>query len=210
LKIKLQIVILLFIGLSPCWSAEGNESDTNLAIFKNLYYKGFSKAFQEIAVLDSVPLFFYNINKNETIDWLIEQQFVKSARDAGFITLVQSEGSTNLDKEKIIIAAYRSVLNNVNYTAMSLLPENNLYRQVNIEFYVKISDSDHRVLFSDDFKEVFSDTIKVNNIKNIENNNLPFTIGNRSKSLVSRLLEPLLVTLITGSIIYIFYSFRSN
>ena len=210
MKVKLQIIILIFIGLYSPLSAEGNESSTNLEIFKNLYYKGFSNAFQKIIVLDSLPLYFNNLNKNITIDWLIEEQFVKSAHDVGFITLIQSDGSTGPKEEKKIVAEYHSVLNNVHYSAMSILSENKQNRQVNIEFYFRILDSDHRILLADDIKETYSDTINVNNIKHIENNNLPFTIGNRSKSLVSKLLEPLLVTLITGSVIYIFYSFRSN
>ncbi|MBN2410884.1 hypothetical protein JXQ31_04270 [candidate division KSB1 bacterium] len=210
MKVKLQIIILIFIGICTSVLAEDVVVDTNLDIFKNLYYKGFSNAFQKVAVLDSLPLYFNNINKNKTIDWLIEEQFVKSAERAGFSTLILLGDSTILKNEKNFYVEYRSVINNVHYSAMSVLPENKQNRKVNIEFYIKILDPDNRILLSTVINESYSDTINVNNINHIENKNLPFTVGERSKSLVSELLEPLLVTLITGSIIYIFYSFRSN
>ncbi len=211
MKVKLQIVILVIIVLLTFVHAKDVAyDDTNLDIFKNLYYKGFSDAFQKIAVLDSLPLYFNNINKNKTIDWLIEEQLVKSAENAGFSTLKQIDDSSILKNEKNVYVEYRSVINNVNYSALSVLPENKQNRKVNIEFYVKILDPDKQILLAAGIKKSYSDTINVNIIDRIEDKNLPFTVGERQKNLVSELLEPLLVTLITGSIIYIFYSFRSN
>ena len=189
---------------------EGVASETNLNIFKSLYYKGFSNGFQKITVSDSLPLYFNNINKNKSIDWLIEEQFVKSAQHAGFFNLLQMDGSALSKDEEKYFVEYRSVLNSVSYSAISVLPENKCNRIVNIEVYLKILGPENRVLLSNVIRESYSDTINVNTINSLENSDLPFTIGNRSKSLVSKLLEPLLVALITGSIIYIFYSFRSN
>jgi len=210
LKVKLQIIILIIIGFCFSGHAEENSSITNLNIFKNLYYKGFSKAFQKITVFDSLTLYFNHLTKNKNIDWLIEEQFIKSANNAGFFNLIQIDDSTFLKNEKSYITEFHSVLNKVNYYPMSILPENKHNRKVTIEFYLKILSSGNQVLLSNDIKETYSDTIFVNKIKYIENTNFPFTIGNRSKSLVSKLLEPLLVSLITGTVIYIFYSFRSN
>jgi len=210
LKVRLQIIILITIGFYFSGHAEENSSITNLNIFKNLYYKGFSKAFQKITVFDSLTLYFNHLTKNKNIDWLIEEQFIKSANNAGFFNLIQIDDSTFLKNEKSYMTEFHSVLNKVNYYPMSILPENKHNRKVTIEFYLKILSSGNQVLLSNDIKETYSDTIFVNKIKYIENTNFPFTIGNRSKSLVSKLFEPLLVSLITSTVIYIFYSFRSN
>ena len=210
MKVRLQIIILITIGFYFSGHAEENSSITNLNIFKNLYYKGFSKAFQKITVFDSLTLYFNHLTKNKNIDWLIEEQFIKSANNAGFFNLIQIDDSTFLKNEKSYMTEFHSVLNKVNYYPMSILPENKHNRKVTIEFYLKILSSGNQVLLSNDIKETYSDTIFVNKIKYIENTNFPFTIGNRSKSLVSKLFEPLLVSLITSTVIYIFYSFRSN
>ena len=100
MKIKFKIFILLFIGFCTSWSTDEYESGTNLDIIKNLYNKGFTNAFQTITALDSVFLYFDNKSQNKTIDWLIDEQFVKSAREAGFTTLIQGNGSSLPNKEK--------------------------------------------------------------------------------------------------------------
>jgi hypothetical protein len=64
-------------------------------------------------------------------------------------------------------------------------------------------------LSSDMLTTTFQDTVAAK-INDIENMHYPFTVGTRKRSVLGTLYEPLFVTLLTGLVIYFFYSYRSQ
>jgi len=91
------------------------------------------------------------------------------------------------------------------------LPKKTLERCVEATFFIKVSDGENRVLNAVSVSDSLKDTISEKDIMHIENPMYPFTIGEKPKSKSFRtFLEPLLITIVTGGIIYSFYTFRSK
>lgn len=84
-------------------------------------------------------------------------------------------------------------------------------RRATARLYVKYQDPTGELIFSSEVERTLVDTIRSDQIAALEDHAYPFTAGERTPpSRLKRILEPLLLTAITGGIIYLFYSFRSN
>lgn len=82
-------------------------------------------------------------------------------------------------------------------------------RSVASGFHISITEPDGKVLLSQQFSENFEDT--VSNINAIEDEKLIFARGKKiNSSLGKRLIEPVLITASTITMVYLFYSLRSG
>ncbi len=84
-------------------------------------------------------------------------------------------------------------------------------RRTTGRLYVKYQNSAGELLFAGELEHTLIDTIRSDRIAALENQAYPFTAGERKPpSRLKGLLEPFVITAVTGGIIYLFYSFRSN
>jgi hypothetical protein len=68
-----------------------------------------------------------------------------------------------------------------------------------------------RIVFQKIFEESVTDTLTEKSLPNLEDHNLPFTIGKKGHHEGGRRwLEPVLIASATGAVIYLFYSLRSR
>lgn len=85
-------------------------------------------------------------------------------------------------------------------------------RMGHVALFLRISEQPSgKLLWSGEVSRDSSDTIRLAQLKVLENANIPFTVGQGTKNGDgSNLLEPVLITGITGTIIFLFYSLRSR
>lgn len=76
-------------------------------------------------------------------------------------------------------------------------------------FHFSIRDHNRMVITSQNFTNSFSDTLS--NISKVENEKLTFTVGKKFDSLIGeKIIEPVLITASTITMVYLFYSLRSG
>lgn len=82
-------------------------------------------------------------------------------------------------------------------------------RVITSSFHISIKGENGKVLLSQNFSDNFADTLS--NITEIENAKLLFTKGKKIKSSIGKqLIEPVLITASTITVVYLFYSLRSG
>ncbi len=84
-------------------------------------------------------------------------------------------------------------------------------RRINMSLHLAITKPDGQMLVSRNVAGTWQDRIQSKDISQIENPNLPFTVGTKSDSrFIKRWLEPVLVTGATATVVYLFFSLRSD
>jgi len=99
----------------------------------------------------------------------------------------------------------------VNYQASDSLPADSIARTATVAFYLKAIAPDHRILVAKRFCKSRGDKIGAGEIEKVESAAFPFTRSQRkARSFFSAIVEPIIITIASGGVIYIFYSFRSK
>lgn len=84
-------------------------------------------------------------------------------------------------------------------------------RQVNAQSRLVLLNAQGRVLISETIGGEYSDVIPGSHKEKVENPQYPFTKGTKKASpFINRWLEPVLITVATSTVIYLFYSLRSE
>jgi hypothetical protein len=84
-------------------------------------------------------------------------------------------------------------------------------RSVQGEYHLLITNKEHRVLISRQISGFEKDVIHEGSINQIEAENLPFTKGTKiGSTFIKRWLEPVIITAATMTVVYLFYTLRSE
>ncbi len=86
-------------------------------------------------------------------------------------------------------------------------------RNFSADFFVEVEDLNSKtIIFAERFRFDENDTISKSKLKSIRNINLPFAMGNftKKKGIMAGLVEPLFLFAISGTVVYLFYSIRSE
>ncbi len=192
---SLKIVILLL-----CCGVASAQVDTNLQLLNNTYAELFDRLLDGVGYLDSSIVI---IAGSDLQSQIAEKQLLTNLQKRG-VELI-SEASAAPDSLAYI--KIDLVNQSISYDK---LENKQLQRTCRVELYVKIVSKHQKILLSKLAEQELQDTIQKSDIKRIENPELNFTVGKRSRSLWSKLVEPVAVSLVSGTIIYLFYSFRSR
>ncbi|MBN2357253.1 hypothetical protein JXO59_14145 [candidate division KSB1 bacterium] len=140
--------------------------------------------------------------------WLVEQEMISFLRQKGAMVYLHPAPPDSATGFRQIY--YAPVHVSIEYKASGSV-KGRMERLVQVALLLRILDDDDRVLFSQTVSHDVQDSIRRKDIHRIENPAYSFTKGEiKSAGLLNRLLEPLLVTIVTGGIIYLFYSFRTQ
>ncbi len=201
---------------------QGVQIPSNLEIFKT----GISKVLDDaVKIRFESPVILKNTDYSPN-DWFMESQmttWLKNNHEIDVIswktpvsiidtggTVIKQAGSRSdtLRLKNPFILEYRPLLLRVEYENKTTQSDS-LQRHIIVELYLKATQAS-RILFADTYRNRNSDKIAVQDIKNVENPEIQFTVGDRPVSLLKRLFEPVLVSVLTATIIYFFYAFRSK
>ncbi|HPG38034.1 MAG TPA: hypothetical protein PLP19_06480 [bacterium] len=202
---------ILYVALSviDVW-AQTEQPPSNLQVFQNLFRAGFMETLLVGEKPDSSELYFINSGTNRDLNWLVNEQFFSAAQSSGFENIYQVIAPVGLNNGKNYFTEFRPLEQKIEYVAAPGLSRDRCLRTATINMFVQVTAPDQQVIFSGSRQMTGVDTILVRQIDKLENPEFLFTIGAKSKSFISGLVEPVLVMVITGIVIYIFYSFRSK
>ncbi|MDZ7722149.1 MAG: hypothetical protein U5R06_04795 [candidate division KSB1 bacterium] len=193
-----KILILSLFGFQAFGQS---KPPTNLELYALLYESIFASFVTDMPDSSSrVSLIALDAANQE--NWIAEEQWIKNFQAKGASVYTADSAAI----KNAVSLYYRPVVQKVEYTRAG----NTINRTVRVECYLKCTDPDNRVLFSRSIRESTSDRIKNKQLPLIEN---PLIASTRAKKPVSRwqrLVEPLIISIVSGSIITIFYSYRSK
>jgi hypothetical protein len=163
-----------------------------------------SKSYQTITLL------YAPAGQDQGYNWLIEEQINRAADRYKFAGIYSRSNPAQGDSGKYIQLSYRPIDLKIEYEKSKDSP-GVLSRNIHCELYLQLVNENGQVLFSNSNIKNYADTIDPKQMDSIENANFVFTHGQKSgKSAFGKFLEPAMITVLTGGIVYSFYSFRSK
>jgi hypothetical protein len=183
----------------------GGQYKSNLACFEELYSDILSSFFKEFAMDSTADLMIRAVDNDEA-NWLIQTHIVRQARQIGCKNIYY--GSRPAANPHTL--EFRSLSNRVSYSRREALASESVERRIETELFLAITAPGDRILHTQTYARNFTDVIPASETKKLENVRYPFTMPEGSTSLFSRLFEPAIVTMITGFVIYSFFTFRSK
>lgn len=180
---------------------------TNIDFFGELYFQLFQGVFHGEEIPDSSILVIQE-SESSAANWLIENEIFKWAKGAGFANCVMQGSAGDDEGVSGFLLQYKNLRSLVEYSDDP--GSGKIGRTVNAELYLKLLSPSRRVLFSGIQKKTLCDEIRKKDVQRVENEKYPFTMGIRNRAFLSKILEPTIVSIVTGGIIYLFYSYRSQ
>ena len=141
--------------------------------------------------------------------WIL-QSLIDTSVNYGFQVYTKTDSVSIIDNE--IILSEESITYNYSSLGTKWLFKNKGFRrEVEGELHLTIRENDGKVVFSRIISEIYQDTITSKSIKHIEDPNLSFTKGEKHNSSFSKkVIGPVIFTAATLTVVYLFYSLRSN
>ncbi|MBN1480521.1 hypothetical protein JXA70_09645 [candidate division KSB1 bacterium] len=192
-----KVILFCAILYACAWS----ETQTNLEVLEQQYYAIFSEILSEICIADS-QCFVEQPENGTSYAWLVNKQLYKVLKESGVRQIYTQKQSDNF-----MHVTYKTVAQIISYDKIN---NKQLKRIIDTEIYLHIADAHKRVVTNEHIKKTYTDTVQKSQIQTIENIHFTFTKGEQKKSWFSAIYEPLIVTTVTGLIIFLFYSYRSQ
>lgn len=203
----INIALLTVLGFGNLLAQEPPRS--NLEVFSELFNDIFSQVFSNVHANDSAELAISIEQTPYDVYWLLEPPLVTSARRTGFGHFRKIELITEQDSASFQIEI-RPVRLSVAYESDADLQRHQVARVCRADLHIRLVDPRQRILITDNFGSSIRDVIDKKQIERVENVRYPFATASRSKGFFKTWVEPLTVSAVTGTIIYLFYSFRSK
>ncbi|MBC7185567.1 MAG: hypothetical protein H5U38_00885 [Calditrichaeota bacterium] len=171
---------------------------------------------QALAGTNASPLVVRRLPPAHAADWLLEQELVRVGQERQLIIyLLADTSSATLESsnEGVTALGYRVLAAGVKYehSKSGLFRAGRVRRTVFLRAHFVASTLDGRVLWSGDLERQAGDSVAVHQVARLEDPRLPFTQAAlpRARGL-AWLVEPALVLLVTGTVTYLFYAYRSK
>ena len=196
-------MLLLFL-----WAAlaSAQEPVTNLQLLSTTLQKLFEETEPYLAIKDSSRIQYASSGEMAAWDWMFEKILYEQLGARHAIQLRRVDPSAL----QMPLLFYAPIELKIYYETRTGLVRKTIRRAAS-RLYIKYQDAEGNVVFAREQQHCITDTVATSAISGLENQNYAFTLGERSRpSWLKRLAEPLMITVITGGIIYLFYSFRSN
>ncbi len=201
---QISFVLLLisnFLYSNNCYA----QIKTNQEIIKELVM---NEIFNSIEMLSDKPDSIQIIlrGQSDIEKWVVEKLRTEVLeRD---ITLLENNQDSVF---QIIIEKIETQITYRGKNRSILLSYSNYEREIRaiISFFLKNERNTVLFNFSEELKNI--DLITRNSIEKVENRLLPFTVGSKAESkFIKRFFEPIIVTAVTISAVYLFFSLRSS
>lgn|GEM_PF-3643439 len=200
-----EITIFFITLISFASVVQSEEIKTNLEIFQKLYAEAFQQV--EFSASDSINgIALINLKPAESNAWLVEDALINTLDKKGVHNLYSRAQNEQSDTTQVWNIYYRPVRNSVTYQRH----KNHLLRKISIAVFYKGQTAGNRVLFSKNIEKSYADTLQLKELKYIEDESIPVTVGEKPAGLWEKIVEPALISVVTAAVIVIFYSYRSK
>jgi len=192
--------------------SQAPERPDNFEVFQKLFDKVSRHITEESAALSDIPILLTAIEDEASIAALLRGRIIAGALEKGRI--VYSGDSLSADPNYLQINS-QVLKSGVVYSPVRtgwLFRKSTARRSAVVEVDIELIEKPAgRIWLHDLFKAEYADTVRSSEIKELENPQVPFTVGDlRRKSAWAHIMEPLLLAAGTGVAIYALYALRSQ
>jgi hypothetical protein len=156
------------------------------------------------------PIYFSPNSGNSSLDGWVNQILIDSCVSAGYSVYYLTDSLNELGG----LVEISNTVVNIDYQVADkkwVFFTKNYERNVNCSVHISIRDSIGKMMFSEEITNSYQDKLKKSEVKYIEDVSLPFTKGNlKNSNFGKKILEPVLITAATLTVVYLFYSLRSG
>lgn len=207
-------VTLLFVVLyRPCLGQE----KSNLKFLENLTDSLLQDVFSQSFENKPIRFAIRNFGAADEQSWFFENQIIEALKKEGtsvFFVPEDDHAGASLSEENVIIVEYRSLDIGIEYGPEIKKNQSPMLIQRNgkVGFSLRIiSRPEGKILWNGSKSGTKFDWISLDSINEVENENISFVKGRQIKdSEASSLLQPILISVVSGVIVYLFYSLRSR
>jgi len=184
----------------------------NLEVFQKLFDKVARHITEKSGTRNEIPIFLTPIEDETSIAALLRGRIIADALEKARIVYSHDSSSSNSNYLQINGSVLRY---GVEYNPVRtgwLFRKSTARRYAVIEVDIELIEKPAgRVWLHDLFRAEYADTVRSSEIKELENPQVPFTVGQvRRRSAWSQIVEPLLLAAGTGVAIYALYALRSR
>lgn len=202
------VIVLVLIIFSTIALSQHSTLPTNQEVISRIFVTPFLEILSD------------SLNINDTISIESEQKELFSTWMAQILTdsclrkkiLVYSPpDSGGMADYSIVVSDPRVQITYQSAGRRWLVFRKGLNRWIEGGYHLQITDREHRILVSRYIAGFEQDIVPHSAIEVIESDNLPFTKGTKLNStFIKRWLEPVIITATTMTVVYLFYSLRSQ
>ena len=194
----------LFVLVFVMGAKEAACENTNLEVLGLLYRSAADEFIQTVTCSDSL-IALKSLSPDLPYNWLIKTSIFKVFNSSCDSNLFEENGPDSTIRHATL--EYKSVDQKIEYRKVA---KTKFARECRISVYFRFIDSSKRIIENEIIHKVHADTIKKRDIAKIENMTQPFTSGEKKNSFPIGIIEPVMISLLTGLVIYLFYSYRSQ
>lgn len=185
-----------------------SEILSNLHVINALIASGLAEVFKapvpdstdELVILEPLPR-----TGNE---WLIEQQLAQLTASKPGLSMVYRDRYQQQGAQRALVFEFKVIDIKVSYHPDS---GSKLTRFIQAVWFMKLQTATGAVLFLDTMTKSYEDQIDRNDVAQVENSNLSVTQGQLpAAGTFAKYVEPVVVSFVSGLIIYLFFIMRSN
>ncbi len=214
---KALLFSFIFWSLSArCFSAGLNNLEFLTILADSLLEQVTEEVFEKLQNKISIK----SLEVNTEVDWFIENQLVKALQNRGFDTIylkhkeedINSSGNVEISHSLFEFKVLNLSIDYSENTDNGLSKSGYAVRKGNIRFLLRVvQQPSGEFLWNGILAESKHDWILTDQIKAVENQNVAFTKGDfKINSGKIKILEPVLISGVTGIIVFLFYSLRSR
>lgn len=204
---KLTFLFLLFECLPRvCLSQEASNFQFIVSLTDSLL----NSALSEVSVEQAGQVGIKSLENDNKLNWFFEDRLVELLRRRGVVSIyLNNESPIN---SPILIFEYNALEIDFKYDKPNSALQDSLKvkRIADVGFFITITDqATGDVLLSKRFEATKIGWFQLNRSGEQTNDNIHFFQGS-SKSSKKNIIQPILITSVTGIIVYLFYALRSR
>jgi len=204
---KLEVYAFFFVFYAA--SAAEHAAPTNLQIIESQEAERIVQTASAVVVDSGCALIVDAAAPAHPLNALVKKQVYLWAKTAGFAAVYEGV-PLSADSLNNFTLTFMPIRAQVRYQR-SAEDRAVLQRLIATELLITILRPSRKVILSESKRAFFQDLIAAQNVAQLETPELSFTQGEKPKQAGAlSWLEPLLVAVVTGGIVYSFYSFRSK
>ncbi len=210
---RVVFFLCLYCILVPDVQAQTSITGGTLTNFEMLASLGndlIEKVVQKSGMVSKNASVFLTISKKDSTNWFLEKGLSRYLIGSGYEIFTALNDTLSKAGNKNYLIQFNTIDIGIKYKP-DIKVDLKLERTgfLNVDF--KITDGHTKqVLLNDVFFESVQDWVDVSERENLENQNIDFTIGEITEGLPSVRFKPLIITAVTGTVVYLFYALRSR
>lgn len=168
------------------------------------------KVVKKSGLINEKACVFLLTSRKDSINWFLEKRLSSYLINSGYeVYSTFRDSLPKLDYKNYLIE-FNTIEIGIKYRA-DVTVDLKLERTgfLNADFRITELET-NKVLLNDIFFESVTDWVDVSEKEDIENQNIDITIGEISEGLPTVRFKPLIITMVTGTIVYLFYALRSR